>query len=217
LVQTPATFYPRVHDFYRDTSTTHFTTNVRTHVKLAVMNADGKIVRRVDLHTLGAGKHRWEWSGKRDNGAKVAPGKYRVQIIDALNDKIAGSSKVVVATGWKIKNDSRTREGWDFSSAATKGNCFIDDVFDSTAEELDCWGGRYAIVRWRFKIPASATHLDWDVQGKRAFDDKCCHGVIKKSGKRLDSTHYQVALKVTGWRAYDATYADVFYKYKARI
>lgn len=215
--QTPETFYPLVHDDYRDSSTTRFRTSAKGHVEVAVTNRDGKVVRHADLHTLRAGSHSWVWNGKRDNGDKANLGTYHVKIVDADTQKTKASSKAVVATGWRTRHDSSRRTGHDYTWADTAGNCHISKVFGTSAEELDCWGGRWAITRYRLSIPANATNVSWHVAGHNAFDDFCCQGFIKRSGKKLDKTHYQVEVKVTGWRAFDVKSAYVNYTYKARI
>jgi FlgD Ig-like domain len=215
--QAPATFYPRVRDGYLDTSTTHFHTDATGRVAIAVTNAKGHVVRRANLHRLSRGRQAWQWSGKLDDGTRAAVGTYHVNIYDAEFRKPAASTKVVVAAGTRVRKDSTGRAGHDYTSAATSGACHISQEFGTTTEELDCWGGRQALTRYRLTIPSSATHLRWHVEGHRASDDMCCHGSIKKSGKRLDRTHYQVQVRVTGWRAYDVRSAWVSYRYRARI
>jgi hypothetical protein len=211
-------FYPRVHDGYKDTTKTSFRISQRATVNISVTNSHGSTVRRASFGSLRAGNHSWVWNGKSNSGNKVALGTYHVHVTATADRTRHGITKAVVATGWRTKSNSGTREGREYSSAASRGSCFIShDVFSSVSEDLDCWGGKYAIAKYRFTIPATAKNLSWDAQGHKDSDDICCRGVITKSGKRLDAKHFLVTVKVTGWRAYVVKYADVYYKYKVRI
>lgn len=57
-----------------------FATGRSQHVRLAVFDVGGRILRTLVDETVGAGEHALEWDGRTDTRARVAPGVFFVQL-----------------------------------------------------------------------------------------------------------------------------------------
>ena len=88
--------------------------------------------------------------------------------------------------------------------------------YDFLTTTLDCWGGRYAIARYNFGVPASAFSFRWTVRGTPTGADLCCDGRITRTGHRIKPRLFQVRVRVTGWRAYEIRGVSLTYTYKVR-
>lgn len=51
-----------------------------TAVRVEIRDANGAVVRTIDLGDLAAGIHRFEWDGRTDGGVEVAPGRYTFSV-----------------------------------------------------------------------------------------------------------------------------------------
>jgi flagellar hook assembly protein FlgD len=71
----PTSFYG-----YPDTTTMSYRLNSTATVTARVYNSGGGVVRKTLLGTKYAGRHSWKWNGKRNDGTKVDPGKFRINI-----------------------------------------------------------------------------------------------------------------------------------------
>jgi hypothetical protein len=74
----PSTFLPYERDGVRDHATGRFTLSIPANTFVKVRNHLGRIVRHRALGSLGAGDHKWKWTGKNDNGRLVRPGRFTI-------------------------------------------------------------------------------------------------------------------------------------------
>src|SRR5206468_2066116 len=61
VTASPETFYPRVHDGYRDTTSIGYTVSRAADITIAVTNANGTTVLIDQLGRVGQGRHAWTW------------------------------------------------------------------------------------------------------------------------------------------------------------
>lgn len=212
----PTTFYPRVRDGYRDSTTIHYDTNALYHTKIAakITNRAGTTVRSTSW--IGDNDYGyWTWRGRKNDGTLAPTGDYKITLTGTDNGKSVSTSKwVTVATGHRYSTVTKKVSGASGARAASSG-CQISR-YDGVME-LDCLGSGYARATYGFTIPSNATNLSWKAPGVYADDDLCCDGKMTKAGKRTTSTHYRITVQVTGYRAYDVHSAQVTYTYRHAI
>lgn len=214
----PTTFYPRVHDGYRDTTTLSYTLKhqYRTpNVGVKVTNRAGATVKSA---SLAASAKTWAWGGRKNDGTLAPVGDYKITLSasDSGTPTVRASKWVTVATGHRYRTTTKTFYG-ENGARSTSGDCTaIRNTYDGLME-LDCSGGKYARATYGFSLPSSATNLSWKVRGDYPDTDYCCQGSVTKTGKRTTTTHYRVQVTVTGWRAYDVSYAQITYTYRYAI
>ena len=68
-----------------------------TNVKVEVRDANGALVRTLDLGSLEAGNHVFSWDGKSDAGADLTDGQYSFKVIAANNGKSVDSTALAFA------------------------------------------------------------------------------------------------------------------------
>lgn len=210
----PTNFYPIVRDGYRDSTRLWFNVNTRAAVTLRAFNSKGSVVRTIGEGTMGRGRHVVTWNGRRGNGAAVVPGRYQLRLTanDGRTSKTVAHT-VTIATQVVTRHGHKYRDG-TAGRASTAGNCH---VFWYQGAQLDCWGGRYAKLRYVFSLPSSAYKVHYTVWGERAGDDFCCQGTIRHTGARSSKRSFRVVEEVTGWRAYEVDEVDLNYTYRKRI
>jgi flagellar basal-body rod modification protein FlgD len=78
------------------------------NVNIKVRNAEGEVVRKIDLQDLKKGENKWVWNGKNEAGNSTPVGEYQF-VIEARNDK----NKLAVKTDFHglISGVSYTAEG----------------------------------------------------------------------------------------------------------
>lgn len=209
-------FYPRVVDNYRDTVTTRWTSNRAANTSIAVLNSRGTAIRRQSFIGLAPGAHSWAWNGRMSDRRVAAVGMYRVRVTAA----VAGVTRtftrsVAISTALVNRSGSAARDG-DVSSVAASDSCYVTQDSYNLITSLDCWGGRYAMANYNFRVPASAFNVHWSARGTAPVSDICCDGRITRTGKRLSSTLFQIRAQVSGWRAFDVDRAAISYTYKVR-
>ena len=215
LSAAPYRFYPYVRDSYRDRTLLHFDLNKGASVVIKVRNAAGRTVRRAALGHLESGG--WTWNGRTDAGYLVPTGPYKIVLeARALGELRRGVREVVVARGWVTKHATKERCGGCGPGAyAHSQRCYVDfDVWRDGDAFLDCWGGEFAIVAWRFRVPANA----FDVTKRVIGEVMCCSpGDVAAVGERRGPRTYVVAAGVSGWRSWDVRRVRVTYSYRVRI
>jgi hypothetical protein len=127
-----------------------------------------------------------------DNGVEVLHAKLKVRCPSLR--RTYWTTKTVTRWVWRYKS----RRGTDTSSRATKGRCYIDRSF-SRSLNLDCWGGRYATVSYRFHLPGDARGIDRWARGSRAID--CCTGRLSTDW-RYSGNAAVYRVRLTNWRGY---------------
>ncbi len=217
VTQTPATFYPRVRDGYRDTTTTGFRLNAPATVEVTVTNSDGKTVRSF-RNGYRAGLMSWAWNGRDNNGAKVPLGSYTIRLTgrDDLGTVRTATTKTTVASKLVTRTGSGKISGYYGARSASSGCSATRSGYDSTVE-LDCWGGRYARAKYRFTVPATTFDSSVTVAGYKPDSDICCDGKITKVSSQPDKTTLVVTVQVSGWRAYVVKSVSASWSYKKRI
>lgn len=215
----PATFYPRVRDGYRDRTYVGFTSRLDSDVSIAVLSrATGRTVRTFHLpgRTWGDyySRRRLPWNGTNSHGALVPTGGYVAVITSSLGGKTRSARvKLRVAAGFRTIRETKTADGWDDSQDEVRGNCFTSESYPS-GNDLDCWGGAYAQATYRFRLPANAHDVSWGVRG---FIECCDSGRITKTGERTSPTSFRVRVRVTDWRSFVVRSVSVTYSYRAAI
>lgn len=68
-----------------------------TNVKVEVRDANGALVRTIDLGSLEAGNHVFSWDGKSDAGADLVDGQYSFKVTAANNGKSVESTALAFA------------------------------------------------------------------------------------------------------------------------
>ncbi|HSE72791.1 MAG TPA: FlgD immunoglobulin-like domain containing protein [Nocardioidaceae bacterium] len=214
----PATFYPRVRDGYKDATRISYRLNQRANVTATVRNSNGARVRTTSIGWQTGGYRAWSWNGRNDSGSAVRTGTYSVTIAatNRVGSKDSVARSVKVATGYTSKRVTRSRWG-DDGRPATSGNCTVRRDDYEGAAYLDCWGGNYAQMTYSFRIPSNASNVRWNVAGGASSADICCDGTIKRTGYLASATRAIVRVRVTGWRAWDAHKASVTYTVRKRI
>lgn len=56
------------------------------NVTVTIRDSEGRVVRTMELGSLGAGPQRFQWNGENDNGARVSAGTYRIEV-QAMDDE----------------------------------------------------------------------------------------------------------------------------------
>jgi hypothetical protein len=218
VTQSPATFYPLVHDGYRDTTTTSFHLSRSAIVTARVLNSSGRTVvtRAVSYQPLAAGARSWAWNGRDNDGRRVAAGTYRIRLTG--EDSTAHVATVTSTATLATRLVSRTATGTVVGPEGTRGaSSGCSAARDDSAMELDCWGGTYARARYLFTVPASTYATSFKVRGYAPTADICCDGRISKTSSRLSKTTLDVTAQVTGWRAYNVEQVTATWTYKKRI
>ena len=86
----------------------HYALGEQAHdVSLRIMNADGAIVRKVELGAQGKGDHSFAWDGRDDEGNLLPAGMYRIEVMaaDAEGLTVASSTNVSgIVTGVTYEN-----------------------------------------------------------------------------------------------------------------
>lgn len=224
----PKVFFPLVRDGYRDGTAISVVALSRTYefcvdaASIVIHAADGSTVwereSQVPSGECNAGRGDtnfgpFYWSGRREsNGTLVPEGKYRVtgyvyhegSIVGESSDVVTVNSTTVTTTRRLIKLGTQT------SSRDTRGNCYARG--SRRVLTLDCWGGSYAVARYRFPIPNHAVHVRRSINTNRSHLDVCCDGTIRRSWSRGKAT-----VRVTGWRAVDVVEARVVYDLRKTI
>jgi flagellar hook assembly protein FlgD len=216
----PETFYPRVRDGFRDTTRIRYRLSERAKVVATVVNRDGRIVRRAKLgyqagHAGWAtGRHHWRWNGRNKAGAKVAVGRYFVEITGRTVQGATRSVRrsVKVTTDVVTRRDSVIKAGVSTSSTDKTNDCYVERYLRPELQ-LDCWGGAYAEATYLFKIPRNAFDVRWGVSG---YQGCCDEGTITKTATRVKPHLVRVHVKVTNWRQYTVRRVGVFYKHEVR-
>ena len=208
----PSVFFPRVKDGYRDKAEFNYRTNIRADNMINVRRLDGTLIRRATLGTQSAYSHTWRWDGRSRNNQLVKTGRYRIELVSRRGDQVKTSSEVVELES-KILTRRRTvsRGGRATSDRGKKGNCSIYPIFSSLY--LDCWGGKFAKVRYRFGLPRNAFKIGWGVRGER----HCCSGFVGRDGERVSRKAFLVEVMVTKWASYEVHRVWVAYSSKERI
>lgn len=215
----PATFYPRVRDRYRDRTYVGFTSRLDSDVSVAIVSrTTGRTVRTVHLpgRTWGDyySRRRVAWNGTNSHGDLVPTGGYVAVITSSLGGK-SRSARVSmrVAAGFRTVRETKIADGWSDSQDEVKGNCFASEAYPS-GNDLDCWGGSYAQATYRFRLPANAYDVNWGVRG---VVECCDSGRITKTGERTSPTSFRVRVRVTDWRSFVVRSVSLTYSYRAAI
>ena len=215
LTALPSTFYPYVRDGYRDRLMVRWDLNKQARIVILIRNNSGRTVRRADLGVHGDGS--WKWDGKNGGGSRVPTGAYNVVFhASALGETKGASRKVHVARGWRTKKASKTRCGgcppgvWAHSAGCAVGF----DVVESGDAFLVCNGGDFAVIAWRFSVPANAFKLSYRIIGEVGC---CAPGEVATSKGRPKKTVFKVAAGVSGFRSLWIEQVRIHYSYKVRI
>jgi hypothetical protein len=207
--------YPRVRDGYRDNTQIDFSTSEPADAAVRVRDAASHVVWTADLGTHSS--FSWKWWGRVGNGTIGAAGTYTLEVTATSDAGGTGSftRAVRIATAVKTERLADSTTGYDTSYQRRTKSCYIDyELYDTDEVTLDCWGGRYALVTYRFQVPSNATNLSFYVRG---YQGCCSGGSIIKRADRINSTTYRVEVKVTRWREYSVESVRVGYDHRYRI
>lgn len=99
--------------------------------------------------------------------ARVGTYTIVVQAITSGGPTATVRRSVQLASTWQAKRVSKYRSGYAISSRSRSSLCYVNRYYYDETAELDCWGGRYALVNYRFSVPANAYNVDWRLAGMR--------------------------------------------------
>jgi flagellar hook assembly protein FlgD len=84
----PTPFYPLEQDGFRDALRFTFRTNVAAADTVRVVNGLGRTIRIARVGALsGTVSHSWAWGGRKDNGARVQPGVFRLHLVAVADER----------------------------------------------------------------------------------------------------------------------------------
>lgn len=214
VTASPQTFYPLVRDGYRDSTRATYRVNQSARVIARVFNSSATKVLGVDLG-VRSGSQTWSWSGKKSDGTYAVPGSYVVRFYATAGDLTKQAGVVVkIATSYTVVDTSKVVTGYQTYSHEFSPSCYVDYFYYYSTVDLDCWGGSYAIARYRFTIPANAYNVRYAVAG---YHECCTNGDVYTTAARTSSTVYRVNVVATGWRSYVVERVRVGYTYRKRI
>ena len=98
------------------------------NVKATIVGEGGQVIRKLDLESLGAGVHSFEWGGENDQGEAVASGRYSVQI-EATDAE--GEAIEVTPLNYAVVNRVTPNDGGDslrLDLGAVYGQVSLDPV-----------------------------------------------------------------------------------------
>jgi hypothetical protein len=211
----PARFYPYVRDGFRDRARIAFSLNKQAYTTITIRTLRGRTVRRVVLGWVNSSS--WSWNGRNARGARVAVGRYRVTVsVRARGETKKRMREVVVARGWRTRNVSKSFCGaCGPGIVATAPGCFVTANYSRDGDVLlDCWGGEYAIVTWRFRVHPRAFNIRKSISGQVGC---CAPGEVASAGERNGPRTYTVAAGVSDWRSWNIFSVRIRYSYRVRI
>ncbi len=212
----PAVFYPLVRDFFRDSTVLHWSLGKPAGLRARIRNSAGRTVRYVNLgRRVGAGS--WSWFGYRGDGARAAPGRFRVELVatDPERATVRRASRAVrIATAVRTHRTSRVRVGDSVTGSRVSGPCSVSRQPAQHGTRLACHGGGFAQAWFRFPVRASA----FDAGGSSIGHAGCCTtGTVTRQLQRTSSRTYRVGMRVTGSRSFTITEVSITYSYRLRI
>lgn len=97
-------------------------------VYATIVGEGGQVIRRLDLKSLDAGVHSFDWNGENNNEEKVASGRYTVQLeaTDAEGEKIESTALQYAVVNRVTPNDGSGSVRLDLG--AIYGQINLNDV-----------------------------------------------------------------------------------------
>jgi flagellar hook assembly protein FlgD len=93
----PTPFYPLEQDGFRDALRFTFRTNATAADTVRVVNSRGRAIRIAKVGALsGTASHSWAWHGRKNNGARVQPGVFRLHLVAVTDERKLRGPVVVV-------------------------------------------------------------------------------------------------------------------------
>lgn len=213
----PATFYPEVHDGYRDDTTFNYAVSADAAAKITVTSdATGQTVRSAQQQSYGPST--WTWNGRDGQTGNLVPtGNYTLHltVTDQWGYTASATKAITVATGWKTEPASQFIYGIQTSRRWHSPRCSTTNA--GTSVRLRCLGGRAAGVRWRFTVPADVPSARYSAPYTLLASDEPRHGRVQWSAGWADETHFWVQLRITGWRAISVHSLRLAYNTSVRI
>lgn len=209
-----ATFYPLVHDGYKDSTTINWTLNREARVRVYVQHA-GRVVRHGGSDDEKAGRWYWLWGGRKDNGTKVSPGRYFIHLVARAGGVVKHETReVTVTTGYRREKTTLARSGYGTSFTHHTKYCGVDfDSYDRTVQ-LSCFYGGSAAAKYRFFLHRGAYGIRWTVYGNVVAGNK---NNLRLPGVRADSLHYVATVKVERDLSYVVNEVDLSYWRRVKI
>lgn len=196
LTRSASTFYPSP-DGYRDTVALTVTSSERGQALLELLDRDGRVVRTIEVGTVGTGGRKVVWDGRSDSGAlRTGTFRARALVTDAAGNRSAAPVVTVAASGKKLVWRTWTTEVSALSSLyhSDTGTC-------STLRRNSRWRGGLG--------------LESQTRCTRRDDS----AVVITNGVRvppsLDGTYRNVVVDMYGGGRRSSDYA-VSYLYRAR-
>ena len=210
------TFYPFVDDGYRDGMKLRYAVSMPSTLTLRITNPAGKTVRAWTWHRTTSAIGTLTWNGRDEAGRPVPAGDYRLRL-SAIDDERQRTRTRVrtahAATGFRTIRHELT-QGVGRMQRATHGACYIQR--SAGRATLDCYGGDYARGTFVLPVPSGARRVRWEIQGRPAPTDLCCHGRITKQADRTRNRLHLI-VQVSGTRAYVVRGAAVSFQTRRAI
>ena len=231
LYGSPATFYPLVHDGFRDTYLMEveapdyeaprgaYCTVESGSVRIA--NESGQVIQTLGLNFdyYGDWAER-RWGGRKADGRFVLPGSFAVtasvsyECDDGLYEVADTNTRYVnVATRFITRRIFKNKLAYRWSGRAATGDCQSARYgFDGTVW-LSCYGnGGFARATWKFAVPANARALRGSYRYSFIYD---AGGTLNGTMARPRRNLVRVAVKLTGNRT--AEIRRVYLSYEVKI
>lgn len=160
----PAVFLPRVRDGIDDTARMRYAVSRPATVRGTVLDADGRVLRRVDLGRRAPGATRsWSWDGTA-GGRTVERGAYRMRLDATSGEETATSVHDVRVASYRVGVDRRVARSGMATSSRSPGGCRLAATEDRGLD-VDCRGARTgAALRYWFATGGGAAR--WKVVGE---------------------------------------------------
>ena len=129
------------------------------------------------------------WNGRRDNGTRVLVGRYRIVSTWSNGGLVVAQASAIVevATGHRTITRRVSKDGREYASRSTSGNCNglpqIDRVIQAT-----CLGGS-ALATWKVRIPKGFRIAGINLPRER--------GIVPCRGDRVSKSVKRRTLSVT--------------------
>lgn len=230
--QDDKTFYPLVHDHFRDFTTLYYVTSDEVMAeRWTVTDALGEVIR--DSGTYGYSMGQVSWAGRNDAGDLMPPGTYTLSVTaeqspvgteegQELSHTLTRS--VTIATdSVTVKKRVRYVPGapgtpyWD--KARATGSCTASKSYQSAL--LDCRGYGRAWAKYSFYLPTRGEEpgagMVRNVRVSFSGDTLCCApGRVTRKITHPRRHIYVGVVKVTGWRAFRINAFRATYQYTKR-
>lgn len=211
-------FYPLVKDGFKDVYTVSgqvYSNESVGDYQVIVRDPESRILV-FRYFSQNSSTMSFGWDGRDDNGDKVAPDTYQVDIFTTNNDggeEFALTEFVEVKTRTTNNTYTKVQRGRE-GQVTRRGDCYVTRY--AGALNMDCLAydrRSFAQANYRFGYPKNATNLNWHIAGRRGC---CSDGQFSKVGVPVSDTRFLVSMYISGTRAYEIRKVTLSYRSKVK-